>query len=87
MPRRFAYKELVAATNGFADDRRLGEGGYGRVYRGFLSDSVRVVAVKRIFSDVEEVYELVLFGFGSLIFNLFLEITCGTNDRLKLILH
>ncbi|KAL2974357.1 hypothetical protein AAZX31_14G099800 [Glycine max] len=54
MPRRFAYKELVAATNGFADDRRLGEGGYGRVYRGFLSDSVRVVAVKRIFSDVED---------------------------------
>ena len=35
----------------------------------------------------EEVYELVLFGFGSIIFNPFLEITCDANDRLKLILH
>ncbi|KAL5185360.1 L-type lectin-domain containing receptor kinase V.9 [Glycine soja] len=34
MPRRFGYNELVAATNGFADDRRLGEGGYGEVYKG-----------------------------------------------------
>ena len=53
-PRRFGYNELVAATNGFADDRRLGEGGYGQVYKGFLSDLGRVVAVKRIFSDVED---------------------------------
>ncbi|XP_020206230.1 L-type lectin-domain containing receptor kinase IX.1 [Cajanus cajan] len=54
MPRRFGYKELVAATNGFADDRRLGEGGSGEVYKGFLSDLGRVVAVKRIFSNVED---------------------------------
>ncbi|KAG4401680.1 hypothetical protein GLYMA_02G042900v4 [Glycine max] len=58
MPRRFGYKELVAATNGFADDRRLGEGGYGQVYKGFLSDLGRVVAVKRIFSDVEDSEEI-----------------------------
>ena len=57
-PRRFAYNELVAATNGFADDRRLGEGGYGQVYKGFLSDLGRVVAVKRIFSDVEDYEEI-----------------------------
>ncbi|KOM48812.1 hypothetical protein LR48_Vigan07g251600 [Vigna angularis] len=54
MPRRFGYEEIVAATNGFADDRRLGEGGSGQVYKGFLGDSGRVVAVKRIFSDVED---------------------------------
>jgi len=54
MPRRFGYDEIVAATNGFADDRRLGEGGSGQVYKGFLSDLGRVVAVKRIFSDVED---------------------------------
>ena len=54
MPRRFGYEEIVAATNGFADDRRLGEGGSGQVYKGFLSDLGRVVAVKRIFSDIED---------------------------------
>ncbi|WVY91642.1 hypothetical protein V8G54_037156 [Vigna mungo] len=54
MPRRFGYEEIVAATNGFADDRRLGEGGSGQVYKGFMGDSGRVVAVKRIFSDVED---------------------------------
>jgi len=54
MPRRFGYNELAAATNGFSDDRRLGEGGTGQVYKGFLSDPGRVVAVKRIFSDVED---------------------------------
>ena len=57
-PRRFAYNELVAATNGFADDRRLGEGGTGEVYKGFLSDLGREVAVKRIFSDVEDSEEI-----------------------------
>ncbi|XP_027940179.1 L-type lectin-domain containing receptor kinase IX.1-like [Vigna unguiculata] len=55
MPRRFGYDELVAATNGFADDRRVGgEGGHGEVYKGFVSDLGRVVAVKRVCSDVED---------------------------------
>ncbi|KAG5121419.1 hypothetical protein JHK84_039759 [Glycine max] len=58
MPRRYCYNELIAATNGFADDRRLGEGGYGQVYKGFLTDLGRVVAVKRIFSDVEDSEEI-----------------------------
>lgn len=52
-PRRFDYNELVAATNGFADDRRLGRGGSGQVYKGVLSSMGRVVAVKRIFADFE----------------------------------
>ncbi|MED6142828.1 hypothetical protein PIB30_001027 [Stylosanthes scabra] len=52
-PRRFDYKELVAATDGFADDKRLGQGGSGEVYKGVLSYLGRVVAVKRIFADFE----------------------------------
>ncbi|XP_057720356.1 L-type lectin-domain containing receptor kinase IX.1-like [Arachis stenosperma] len=53
IPRRFDYKELVAATNGFAEDKRLGQGGSGEVYKGVLSYLGRVVAVKRIFADFE----------------------------------
>ncbi|KAJ7958474.1 Lectin-like receptor kinase [Quillaja saponaria] len=53
LPKRFKYQVLVAATNGFADDRRLGQGGSGQVYRGTLSDLGRLVAVKRIFAKSE----------------------------------
>uniref|UniRef100_A0A0E0BV13 Protein kinase domain-containing protein n=1 Tax=Oryza glumipatula TaxID=40148 RepID=A0A0E0BV13_9ORYZ len=45
-PRRFHYGELAAATANFSDDRRLGSGGFGSVYRGFLNDGD--VAVKRV---------------------------------------
>ncbi|KAF8013156.1 hypothetical protein BT93_I1130 [Corymbia citriodora subsp. variegata] len=51
LPGKFTYQELLAATNGFADDRRLGRGGSGQVYKGFLSHSDRLVAVKRIFAE------------------------------------
>ncbi|XP_062204661.1 L-type lectin-domain containing receptor kinase IX.1-like [Phragmites australis] len=47
-PRRFCYHELAAATGNFSDDRRLGRGGFGSVYRGFLTDTNRDVAVKRV---------------------------------------
>jgi len=53
IPRRFDYKELVAATKGFADDTRLRRGGSGQVYKGVLSHLGRVVAVKRIFTNFE----------------------------------
>ncbi|KAL2318021.1 hypothetical protein Fmac_031897 [Flemingia macrophylla] len=54
IPRRFEYKELVDATNGFSDDRRLGHGASGQVYKGVLSYLGRVVAVKRISADFED---------------------------------
>ncbi|KAF7830370.1 L-type lectin-domain containing receptor kinase IX.1-like [Senna tora] len=53
IPRRFNYQELVQATNRFAEDRKLGGGGSGQVYKGFLNDLGRTVAIKRIFADFE----------------------------------
>lgn len=47
-PRKFSYKELVMATNNFSTDRKLGEGGFGAVFRGYFPDSDMTVAVKRI---------------------------------------
>ncbi|GMI68729.1 L-type lectin receptor kinase IX.1 [Hibiscus trionum] len=47
-PKRFTYNELCRATNSFAEDGKLGEGGFGGVYKGLLSDSNTEVAVKRV---------------------------------------
>ncbi|KAL6287595.1 hypothetical protein ACE6H2_011985 [Prunus campanulata] len=63
-PRRFSYKELVAATNDFANDRRLGQGGSGKVYKGIIQDLGCTVAVKRIIPESEH-YEKVFINEGS----------------------
>ncbi|KAJ0704028.1 putative protein kinase RLK-Pelle-L-LEC family [Helianthus annuus] len=47
-PKRFSYRDLALATNNFTDDLKLGEGGFGCVYRGFLTRERRLVAVKKI---------------------------------------
>ncbi|KAL5564952.1 hypothetical protein UlMin_028116 [Ulmus minor] len=47
-PKRFTYRELSYATNSFAEEGKLGEGGFGGVYKGVLSESNTQVAVKRI---------------------------------------
>ncbi|KAJ8467004.1 hypothetical protein OPV22_029556 [Ensete ventricosum] len=49
-PRRFTYRQLEVATDGFADATFVAEGGGGRVHRGVLEDG-RVVAVKRLKAD------------------------------------
>ncbi|CAL4990266.1 unnamed protein product [Urochloa decumbens] len=46
-PRRFPYHELVAATKCFAPEEKLGQGGFGSVYRGYLSEHGLAVAIKR----------------------------------------
>ncbi|KAJ6433268.1 hypothetical protein OIU84_017045 [Salix udensis] len=42
----FSYAEMALATNNFNSSSQVGQGGYGRVYKGFLADG-RVVAIKR----------------------------------------
>ncbi|KAK3182679.1 hypothetical protein Dsin_029965, partial [Dipteronia sinensis] len=53
-PRRFSFEELVVATNNYSDEGLLGEGGFGRVYLGFLRDINSNVAVKRITPQSEQ---------------------------------
>ncbi|KAG5254022.1 L-type lectin-domain containing receptor kinase [Salix suchowensis] len=47
-PKKFSYQELARATNNFKDEEKLGEGGFGGVYRGFLKEIDSFVAVKRV---------------------------------------
>ncbi|KAG8043491.1 hypothetical protein GUJ93_ZPchr0458g22452 [Zizania palustris] len=46
-PNVFSYSELRSATENFSSSNLLGEGGYGTVHKGKLSDG-RVVAVKQL---------------------------------------
>uniref|UniRef100_A0A803LLR7 Protein kinase domain-containing protein n=1 Tax=Chenopodium quinoa TaxID=63459 RepID=A0A803LLR7_CHEQI len=47
-PRRFSYFELKSATHNFSSKRKLGEGGFGCVYKGYLVDFDMPIAVKKI---------------------------------------
>ncbi len=46
----YSLQEIEIATNGFADETLLGEGGYGIVYRGELPDGT-LVAVKNLLNN------------------------------------
>ncbi|XP_076945782.1 PTI1-like tyrosine-protein kinase At3g15890 [Bidens hawaiensis] len=45
--RIFTFKELHSATNGFSEDNKLGEGGFGSVFWGKTSDGLQI-AVKQL---------------------------------------
>ncbi|CAH2080580.1 unnamed protein product [Thlaspi arvense] len=47
-PRRYSYKDLSSATSNFSSERKLGQGGFGEVYKGCLNDLDMAVAVKKI---------------------------------------
>ncbi|CAN6351840.1 unnamed protein product, partial [Urochloa humidicola] len=47
-PRRFRYRDLAIATRFFGDEEKLGEGGFGSVYHGYLEDHNLDVAIKRV---------------------------------------
>ncbi|XP_020277186.1 probable serine/threonine-protein kinase PBL7 isoform X1 [Asparagus officinalis] len=44
----FTFRELAAATKNFRPECLLGEGGFGRVYKGRLENTGQVVAVKQL---------------------------------------
>ncbi|XP_020084541.1 U-box domain-containing protein 33-like isoform X2 [Ananas comosus] len=49
MSSEFSLLELNQATQDFSDSLKIGEGGYGAVYRGFLRNTA--VAIKKLHSD------------------------------------
>ncbi|CAH2065355.1 unnamed protein product [Thlaspi arvense] len=52
-PLRYSYKSLYKATRGFNKDDRLGQGGFGEVFKGNLP-LVGGIAVKRLSHDAEQ---------------------------------
>ncbi|KAF7848894.1 hypothetical protein BT93_L1465 [Corymbia citriodora subsp. variegata] len=44
----FTFRELASATKNFRSDCLLGEGGFGRVYKGRLESTNQVVAIKQL---------------------------------------
>ncbi|KAL1218432.1 L-type lectin-domain containing receptor kinase S.1 [Cardamine amara subsp. amara] len=52
-PHRFSYEELATATEVFSNDRLLGAGGFGKVYRGILSNN-NEIAVKCVNHDSKQ---------------------------------
>ncbi|GLJ37710.1 hypothetical protein SUGI_0766090 [Cryptomeria japonica] len=46
--RKFSYDELCIASKNFSPEEEIGEGGFGKVYRGSLPGTNQAVAVKRM---------------------------------------
>ncbi|KAM3405039.1 hypothetical protein ACQJBY_007870 [Aegilops geniculata] len=49
--RVFTYSQLSDATNSFSQENLLGEGGFGRVYKGYIPETMEVIAVKQLDKD------------------------------------
>ncbi|XP_021300907.1 putative receptor-like protein kinase At4g00960 isoform X1 [Herrania umbratica] len=46
-PLNYKYKDLMSATKNFSEEHKLGEGGFGDVYKGVLKNG-KIVAVKKL---------------------------------------
>ncbi|THF93860.1 hypothetical protein TEA_025360 [Camellia sinensis var. sinensis] len=46
--RRFSLADIRAATNDFSEDCLIGEGGLGKVYKGYLDGETGIVAIKML---------------------------------------
>ncbi|XP_054792565.1 L-type lectin-domain containing receptor kinase IX.1-like [Prosopis cineraria] len=53
-PKKFSYNELVRATDHFAEEHKLGEGGFGGVYKGFLRGLNTYVAIKKVSQESKQ---------------------------------
>ncbi|GAA0166443.1 hypothetical protein LIER_21596 [Lithospermum erythrorhizon] len=53
-PRKFCYKDLATATSNFSVERKLGQGGFGGVYKGYLVDVDIPIAVKKFSSGSKQ---------------------------------
>jgi hypothetical protein len=53
-PKRFDHVQLAVATRDFSEEEKLGEGGFGSVYREFLKDLGLEVAIKRVSRGSEQ---------------------------------
>ncbi|XWS47585.1 hypothetical protein CRYUN_Cryun14cG0164700 [Craigia yunnanensis] len=52
-PREFRFRDLKKATNNFDDKRKLGQGGFGVVYKGLLQKENLEIAVKKFSRDIK----------------------------------
>jgi len=48
LPKKFSYEELARATNNFPKENKIGQGGFGAVYRGFIRELNTHVAIKKV---------------------------------------
>ncbi|XP_057481526.1 probable LRR receptor-like serine/threonine-protein kinase MEE39 [Actinidia eriantha] len=51
---RFALAEIQSATNNFDDALVIGSGGFGKVYKGFITDGATTVAIKRLNAESKQ---------------------------------
>lgn len=71
----FTFRQMATATNNFSSDNLVGEGGFGRVYRGYIQSIDKLVAIKSLDRSgvqgskdfLSEVFKLSLVSHPSLV--------------------